>query len=372
MKVAVKNFVESTMMPPLKGLMPPLKGLMDTVTKPIIAAIGESPSLQPGQKLPLRVRLRGWWEGYDLAELQARLDALGPQNPAGSDSKGGEKEPGLALDGTRWDKAWDENRVKAAEMIWGEGYCGPGGPEYIINLSKRLSLTPEMSLLNVGAGMGGGARTLAKNFGVWVDGIEGTAGLAEIGMEMSVMAGLEKKATVTHYDFEALTPFTRTYDRVLSKESIFTVRDKAALFANLEAALKNGGLALITDYVVTDDAALASDEVQEWIEKEPVKPYPVTAETMEQMLKDCNFGIRVSENLTDFYRTMITDTWTETQKLMPQLAKECDDEDGRKFLDTLLQEAELWSRRVKLMADQKLYAWRFLAGKKKVVLMGGW
>jgi len=42
------------------------------------------------------------------------------------------------------------------------------------------------------------------------------------------------------------------------------------------------------------------------------------------------------------------------------------------FLDALLAEAEIWSRRVQLMAEGKLVAWRFLAGKKKIVLMSGW
>ncbi len=365
MLAGVKDFMESTMAPPLKGLM-------KAVRKPIIAVIGEGPSLQPGHKLPLRVLLQGWWEGYDLEELQARLDALAPDDSAQSASDEKDRAPGVALDGTRWDKAWNEERVRAAEIIWGDGYCGPGGQEYIINLSKRLSLTPEMSMLNLGAGLGGPARTLAKNFGVWVDGMEGAAALAETGMEMSVMAGMEKKASITHYDFEALPKFERTYDRVLAKETIFTVRDKATLLSNVEGALKNGGLLMATDYVVTSEEALESDEIQEWIEKEPIKPYPVTVEAMEKMLKASNFGIRVSENISDFYRTMITDSWNQTQELMPQLAKECEDDEGRKFLDILLQEAELWSRRVKLMADEKLYAWRFLAGKKKIVLSGGW
>lgn len=379
MKAAVKDFMESTMIPPLKGLLQsvikpiqPVINLIQSAIRPIVAAIGGAPTLQPGQRLPLSVRLRGWWEGYDLAELQARLDALGSEDSADSKEKKTDQEPGLALDGNRWDKAWNEERVKAAELIWGDGYCGPGGQEYVINLSKRLTLTPEMSMLNLGAGLGGPARTLAKNFGVWVDGMEGTAGLAETGMEMSVMAGLEKKASISHYDFEALPAFERTYDRVLANESMFTVRDKERLLSNVEGALKNGGLLMITDFVVTNEEALASAEVQDWIESEPVKPYPVTATAMEKMLKAGNFGVQVSENVSDSYKTMITDSWNQTQDLMPKLAQECDDEDGRKFLDVLLQEAELWSKRVKLIADEKLCAWRFLGGKKKIVLVGGW
>lgn len=361
------------MKPLLKNVVDPLvKSVMDPVLKAVTAPVMRAGPLEPGQKLPLNIRLKAWWEGYDTEEMQRRLDALGPKIPAKAKTTEAPKKVELPDSSSLWETAWTEQRVKAAELIWGEGFCGPGGPEYIINLSKRLSLTPEMSMLALGAGMGGPVRTLAKTFGVWIEGLEGSQQLAAVGQEMSVMAGLGKKAPILHYDMEELTPFERSYDRVLAKESMFTIGDKSKALNNVEQCLKNGGLFLMTDYLIKDESALDSDDVQEWIAKEPIRPFPTTVDAMEEMIQDAKFSVRVSEDITEMHQSMITDSWNKTGALMSKLAEECKDEEGQMFMDALLAEAETWSRRVQLMAEGKLLAWRFLVGKKKIVLMSGW
>lgn len=349
-----------------------MKPILKFVVDPVVKAATRPATLEPGQKLPLVIRVKAWWEGYDAEEMQARLDSLGPKTPAKPVTVEAPKEVDLPESGALWEKAWTEQRVKAAELIWGEGFCGPGGPEYIINLSKRLSLTPEMSMLALGAGMGGPVRTLAKTFGVWIEGLEGSEQLAEVGQEMSVMAGLAKKAPILHYDMEELPAFERSYDRVLAKESMFTIGDKATALLNVEKCLKNGGLFLMTDYLIKDESALESDDVQEWIAKEPVRPFPATAERMEELIHDAKFSVRVSEDITELHQSMITEAWSKTEAVMPKLAEECKDDEGHMFMDALLTEAETWSRRVRLMSEGKLVAWRFLVGKKKIVLMSGW
>lgn len=359
-------------------MKPILKIVTDPLVKVVVdplkaaTAAGKANSLEPGQRLPLVLRIKAWWEGYDADEMQRRLDGNVTKTPAKPAAAKAPKKAKLPDSGALWEKAWTEQRVKAAELIWGEGFCGPGGPEYIINLSKRLSLTPEMSMLSFGAGMGGPVRALAKSFGVWVEGLEGSAPLAAVGQEMSVMAGLGKKAPIIHYDMEKLIPFERSYDRVLAKESMFTIGDKGQALSNVEQCLKNGGLFLSTDYLLKDPSALDDDDVQDWIAGEPVRPFPATVDEMEEMMQDAKFSVRVSEDITEMHQSMITEAWSKTESVMPKLAEECQDEEGQMFMEALLTEAEIWSRRVRLMSEGKLVAWRFLAGKKKIVLMSGW
>ena len=81
---------------------------------------------------------------------------------------------------------WDAKRVNISQYIWGEGYCGPGGPEHIVSMSKLLALSPKMSMMCLGAGLGGPTRTLADKFGVWVSGYEESEHLVEAGNELSI------------------------------------------------------------------------------------------------------------------------------------------------------------------------------------------
>ena len=46
------------------------------------------------------------------------------------------------------------------DRLWGEGFTTPGGAEYVINFIQLLDLSEKKSLLNVGAGLGGPARSI--------------------------------------------------------------------------------------------------------------------------------------------------------------------------------------------------------------------
>ena len=94
----------------------------------------------------------------------------------------------------------------------------------------------------IGAGLGGPARVLAKEFGVWITGVEQSRELAAAGMELSTMAGLGKKAAIVPYDPAAPEPFERNFDRVLAKDGMFTVADKGHLIACVAKKLKAEGL----------------------------------------------------------------------------------------------------------------------------------
>ena len=204
------------------------------------------------QGLPFKLRLKAWWQGYDPAEVAARLRTAGtdqtppsnvPPPPVKAESAPVNlDDPMLPFD------PWDSNRVEIAQYIWGEGYCGPGGPDHIIAMCKLLALSPEMSLLEIGANLGGPARTLADKYGSWVTGYETSTRLVELANEKSHMAGLGKKATIKPFDSETITDFERNFDRAFAKETLYTIKDKARLLALIEQHLKPSAMLHITNY----------------------------------------------------------------------------------------------------------------------------
>jgi cyclopropane fatty-acyl-phospholipid synthase-like methyltransferase len=310
-------------------------------------------------KIPMKWRMKAWWEGYDIDDIKARL-SRGEEDPfvddeaVTEDNQDGDDTPSEAL-------VWDDKRLETTQLIWGEGYCGPGGAEYVASMSKLLGMTSEMSVSVIGAGLGGPSRVLAEQFGAWITGYEESEHLAEKGMELSKKAGLEGKAPINHYTPSIKDPFERTFDRAYSKEALYTVEDKPRLLKNLFEHLKDGGLFLINDYTLGSTESLANHDVQKWLRQEPLHPYPVPSETMEKMLTDCGYMLRVNEYFTDSYIDMIAKSWVGVAEVIESLNKQ--EEDQTDTIQRLIKEAEFWNLRSKLLKEGHLRVWRFLAYK---------
>lgn len=308
-------------------------------------------------KMPLALRLKAWWEGYDPDEIKKRIrDRMPVDDPIPEPEQPKKKE--MSVDTI---DPWDEETIDIAQYIWGKGFCGPGGPEYIVSLSKLLALSPEMSMLQIGAGLGGPARVLADRFGVWITGYEESSNMVEKGNKLSKMSGMEKKAALEHYDPEELESFDRKFDRALSKEALFTIQDKNNIIANIEDKLKPGGLFLMTEYVLGSDAVVARDSYKEWVVGERYHPHPVLSDELVELVKNNRLQVRVSEDISMQYVEMINQAWSGADEVAAKLARQ---DDGTQKIQTLMREAEFWTRRKKLLESGDLKLWRIVANKK--------
>lgn len=316
------------------------------------------------QKVPMKWRMKAWWEGYDLEDVRA---ALASGNDVEEELQKQQAAPKVEMEtreveGRNPDAlVWDEKRLETAQLIWGEGYCGPGGPEYVTSMSKLLGMSSKMSVAVIGAGLGGPSRVLASEFGAWITGYEESEQLAERGMELSTKAGLEGKAPIQHYDPNGDNPFERTFDRAYSKEALYTVDDKPKLLKSVFENLKDSGLFLINDYTLGSMDALGNKDVQKWLRQEPTQPFPIPSEIMEQLLTDCGYVLRVNEDITDQYVDMIARSWAGVSDVIESLHNH--PEDQTETIQRLVKEAEFWMLRSKIMKEGHVRAWRFLAYK---------
>ncbi|RMF08164.1 MAG: methyltransferase domain-containing protein [Alphaproteobacteria bacterium] len=319
-------------------------------------------------RIPLKTRLKVWWEGYDMNDVEARLRAIESRRAKPEPVKARAAPP--PIDEDLPINPWDEKRIEIAQYIWGEGYCGPGGPEHIVSMSKLLAMSPEMSALVLGAGLGGPARVLAQEFGVWITGVEASEKLAAAGMELSIMHGMAKKAPIRTYNPEEPEEFERNFDRAFAKEALYTVKNKKALVKQVSANLKKDGLFLITDFFLADGGKGASQEIRDRKEKEAQKPYLTTVEDMVDILEASGFTIRVNEDISDQYISMIAKAWAEADKVVAKLKEQ--GEEGKALIEVLMREAEHWSDRSRLLEKDFLQVHRILAAKKVTKTMSDW
>src|SRR5690606_1927210 len=91
---------------------------------------------------------------------------------------------------------WPAQRREIAQMIWGEGFESPGGAERILELVKPFGLSSAHSMLEIGAGMGGGSRAIAKSFRAYVTALEPDPELAAEGALQAGIHDMEDKANV--------------------------------------------------------------------------------------------------------------------------------------------------------------------------------
>jgi ubiquinone/menaquinone biosynthesis C-methylase UbiE len=117
-----------------------------------------------------------------------------------------------------------------------------GGKRSTVRLAKLAGLRPGMSVLDVGGGLGGPARTLAVEFGCNVTVFDLTVSYVTAGEALTQRLGLEDR--VRHRVGDALDlPFDDAgFDVVWTQNACMNISDKEQLYAGFRRALRPGGL----------------------------------------------------------------------------------------------------------------------------------
>ncbi len=302
----------------------------------------------------LRERLTAWWEGYDLLETAAK------PAPAAAPTDGPEFTHVVHYEPPK--QRWETSRVTLVQKVWGEGFATPGGRNHILNMVKILGLDPAMTVLDLGAHLGAAARIMCGDFGVWVTGFEADPALVEAGMALSVKAGMGEKAPIRAFDPATFAHKQGSVDCVFSKEFLFTVADKNKFLKAVEDLLKPKGQFLFTDFVLAK-THLRSPILENWIENEPQKPRPWSLEDYEVGLAGAKLDIRVAEDITQAFRALVIKGWADyTESTRPGSV-------GVETAPALVDEVELWTRRIQAIDSGDLKVCRIHAFKKNAGLM---
>ena len=147
---------------------------------------------------------------------------------------------------------YSDAMIRMLELIWGEGYMAPGGPDLVNKLVNGLDLAGKR-VLDIGSGLGGPSCHLAHKRGAIVTGVDIEPQLIEISNRSA-----QRKNLAGSVEFKLVEPgplpfADDSFDIVISAGAITQIPDKPAIFAECFRILKNGGKLRNFEWTTTSD-----------------------------------------------------------------------------------------------------------------------
>ncbi len=112
-----------------------------------------------------------------------------------------------------------------------------GGRRATVELLDQLDLRPGLRVLDVGSGLGGTARYLARRHGVEVTGVDLTVEYVQVATSLTRRAGLAELVRFRQGSATTLPFPDESFDRACMLHVGMNIVDKAALFAEIPRRL---------------------------------------------------------------------------------------------------------------------------------------
>lgn len=117
-----------------------------------------------------------------------------------------------------------------------------------VDLADRLRIKRGQQILDIGCGLGGPARYIARRFDCRVTGIDITPPFVEAGNKLSRLLGMESQVTIELGDGHALPYEDAAFDGAYTQHVTMNVPDRSRFFAEAHRVLKPGAFFALTEH----------------------------------------------------------------------------------------------------------------------------
>jgi ubiquinone/menaquinone biosynthesis C-methylase UbiE len=162
------------------------------------------------------------------------------------------------------------------------------GREATLALAQSIGVTADTSVLDIGSGLGGAARTLAEEYGCAVTGIDLTPSFCAAATELSRWTRLDDKTTFRVGDACALPFDDATFDAAVTIHAAMNIPDKPAMYREARRVLKPTGTFGIYDVLQGEGGEVLFPVP--WA-RDPSISHLATPEAMRDMLAAAGFEL---------------------------------------------------------------------------------
>ena len=163
------------------------------------------------------------------------------------------------------------------------------------DMARLLALTGTERVLDLGCGIGGPSRYLARTFGCAVTGLDLTPEFVATAAMLAERTGLAGKVTYRQGDALALPFADASFDVVWSQNVVMNIADRDRLYAGIRRVLKPGGRYAFSDVVA--GAGGAPHFPVPWA-REPSLSFLLTGEETHAKLEAAGFEVLAFEDQT--------------------------------------------------------------------------
>ena len=202
---------------------------------------------------------------------------------------------------TAHEDEYSDTLIKFLQIIWGDGFLSPGGPDAARAIVSGLDLTGKQ-VLDIGCGIGGFDTLLADEFGAKVIGIDIEPGLISRAKERVRAKGMEQQVECRLVRPGTLDFADNTFDVVFGKDSWIHIADKHAFFAEVFRVLKPGGVLAAGDWMRGSQPF--SPDMEYFFEIEGLTYHMDTLEHYGQILQSTGFIDVALTDITDINREL--------------------------------------------------------------------
>jgi ubiquinone/menaquinone biosynthesis C-methylase UbiE len=117
-----------------------------------------------------------------------------------------------------------------------------------VELADRLPVRAGQHILDIGCGLGGPARYLAKRFGCTVSGVDITAPFVEAANKLTSLLEMDRQVAVELGDGHHLPYETETFDGGYAQHVTMNVSDRDQFFAEAHRVLRPGAFFALTEH----------------------------------------------------------------------------------------------------------------------------
>ena len=193
---------------------------------------------------------------------------------------------------------YDTTMLDMLQIIWGDGFLSPGGPQAVREITDGIDLAGKR-VLDIGCGVGGLDQVLVELGAAHVTAVDVAAPL--IGLARRRVA--DSRITFEVTEPEQPLPFAdASFDVVFTKDAWLHVIDKRALLRDVRRVLKPGGRLAGGDWMKGPEPFSA--DMLYFIELEGIPYHPTTLADYGTMLHELGFEQVRLVDINSWYRDL--------------------------------------------------------------------